>query len=197
MMGRTHAASGAAVWLVGCAAASGLGVDVDVLPAAAGAVACAVGALVPDIDHPRSLISRSLGPITAGIAHLVADLAAAVHAGTATRRDKPCRNGHRAVTHTLLFAILAGAVASAVLAVVAPAWWWLGIPLAAGCLTHDLGDACTPSGCPILWPVRIAGRRWHPIGPPWRLTLDGPGERWIVGPACTLGAIASAWALIL
>ncbi len=66
---------------------------------------------------------------------------------------------------------------------VAVAWWfftappdragelesitgWLGIAVAAGCLTHCLGDALTESGCPFLFPIPIAGETWYELGPP-------------------------------
>ncbi|MER5971099.1 metal-dependent hydrolase [Streptomyces sp. NPDC002055] len=43
---------------------------------------------------------------------------------------------------------------------------WLGLPIILGALVHDIGDALTVSGCPILWPIPIAGKRWYPLGPP-------------------------------
>src|SRR5438094_717505 len=43
---------------------------------------------------------------------------------------------------------------------------WLGIAVAAGCLTHCLGDALTEAGCPFLFPVPIAGETWYEIRPP-------------------------------
>ncbi|MEV0279691.1 metal-dependent hydrolase [Streptomyces sp. NPDC050610] len=43
---------------------------------------------------------------------------------------------------------------------------WLGLPIILGALVHDIGDALTVSGCPILWPVPIGRKRWHPVGPP-------------------------------
>ncbi|MFE7115246.1 metal-dependent hydrolase [Streptomyces sp. NPDC057654] len=43
---------------------------------------------------------------------------------------------------------------------------WLGLPIILGALVHDIGDALTVSGCPILWPIPIGRKRWHPIGPP-------------------------------
>lgn len=43
---------------------------------------------------------------------------------------------------------------------------WLGLPILLGALVHDIGDALTVSGCPILWPIPIAGKRWYPVGPP-------------------------------
>lgn len=43
---------------------------------------------------------------------------------------------------------------------------WLGLPVVLGALVHDLGDALTVSGCPLLWPLPIARKRWYPVGPP-------------------------------
>ncbi|MFC5801743.1 metal-dependent hydrolase [Streptomyces formicae] len=43
---------------------------------------------------------------------------------------------------------------------------WLGLPVVLGALVHDIGDALTVSGCPILWPIPVGGKRWYPLGPP-------------------------------
>ncbi|MGW1883900.1 metal-dependent hydrolase [Streptomyces sp. NPDC001970] len=43
---------------------------------------------------------------------------------------------------------------------------WLGLPIVLGALVHDIGDALTVSGCPILWPIPIGSKRWYPVGPP-------------------------------
>ncbi|MFI1970882.1 hypothetical protein BLA24_07245 [Streptomyces cinnamoneus] len=43
---------------------------------------------------------------------------------------------------------------------------WLGLPIVLGALVHDVGDALTVSGCPILWPIPIGRKRWYPLGPP-------------------------------
>jgi membrane-bound metal-dependent hydrolase YbcI (DUF457 family) len=43
---------------------------------------------------------------------------------------------------------------------------WLGLPVVLGALVHDIGDALTVSGCPILWPIPLGRKRWYPIGPP-------------------------------
>lgn len=43
---------------------------------------------------------------------------------------------------------------------------WLGLPIVLGALVHDIGDALTVSGCPVLWPIPIGRKRWYPIGPP-------------------------------
>lgn len=43
---------------------------------------------------------------------------------------------------------------------------WLGLPIVLGALVHDIGDALTVSGCPVLWPIPVGRRRWYPVGPP-------------------------------
>jgi membrane-bound metal-dependent hydrolase YbcI (DUF457 family) len=43
---------------------------------------------------------------------------------------------------------------------------WIGLPIVLGALVHCLGDALTVSGCPVLWPLPIARKRWYPVGPP-------------------------------
>ncbi|NGO68802.1 metal-dependent hydrolase [Streptomyces boncukensis] len=43
---------------------------------------------------------------------------------------------------------------------------WLGLPILLGAMVHNIGDALTVSGCPILWPIPIAGKRWYPLGTP-------------------------------
>lgn len=45
-------------------------------------------------------------------------------------------------------------------------YMWLGLPIILGALVHDIGDALTVSGCPILWPIPIGRKRWYPVGPP-------------------------------
>ncbi|MCD9141233.1 metal-dependent hydrolase [Streptomyces albireticuli] len=45
-------------------------------------------------------------------------------------------------------------------------YMWLGLPIVLGALVHDIGDALTVSGCPILWPIPIGRKRWYPVGPP-------------------------------
>jgi hypothetical protein len=64
--------------------------------------------------------------------------------------------------------------------------WKIGIAVALGCLTHCLGDALTESGCPILFPVPIAGETWYEIKllpPGFRFHTDGLAENYLVLPA--------------
>lgn len=93
VMGRTHAASGAAVHLVVVPFLGSVGVPPDPLSVLAGALAAAGAAMLPDLDHPQASISRSLGPVT----YLMARAVAAVS------------GGHRQATHSLL-GLLVGVV---------------------------------------------------------------------------------------
>lgn len=114
MMGRSHAVSGAAVWLGTCAASTAVGYRPGGVPLLAGAVVCAGFALLPDLDHPPSLIARTFGPVTQAVAAGVSRLAVAVHARTATAQDRPSRGGHRQLTHTAVFAVAVGLLVAAV-----------------------------------------------------------------------------------
>lgn len=71
--------------------------------------------------------------------------------------------------------------------------WWLGLAVTLGMITHDLGDAITNSGAPLLWPIRVAGQRWYRIGLPksWQLTTGSRVERWIVSPVLLVFAIGA------
>ncbi len=225
MLGRTHAVSGAVGWLAGCAAVSAAGAAVSTHAIVVGALVAAGSALVPDIDHPESTVSRSLGLVT-GL------LAAGVYASSAWLRQRSCahcgvrrpRGGHRAVTHTAVFPLTVGgllslagwltgpagglpvvwlatalavrgvlsrrtrgtigAAVAATLAVAAASagsssWWWVGLPVAWGILAHSLGDSATMSGAPLLWPLRVRGCRWAPMGTPrsWRFRTGRAAER--------------------
>lgn len=95
-----------------------------------------VGAYLPDIDHPKSAFGSRVLPLSIPISAVF---------------------GHRGITHSLM-------------AVVGVSWlmWWalhsahwekgFTVPLvagiAAGYLSHLLGDWLTNSGVPLLWPSR-------------------------------------------
>lgn len=68
---------------------------------------------------------------------------------------------------------------------------WIGIAVAAGCVTHCLGDALTESGCPFLFPVPIAGETWYEIRPPaaLRFRTGQTVENLLVFPAFTVLAV--------
>jgi len=124
MLYRTHLAAGLCTGFLIAAKAGG---DISLV-----VLASAVGALLPDIDQPRSYIGRKV-PVSYG-AYLIA--------------------GHRGLFHSL-----AGAVGVALVALVAlqkwtPAYSFLWLSLAAGYLSHLVLDTLNPSGVPWLWPLK-------------------------------------------
>ncbi|MFF8387168.1 metal-dependent hydrolase [Streptomyces kanasensis] len=75
---------------------------------------------------------------------------------------------------------------------------WLGLPVVLGALVHDVGDALTVSGCPILWPIPIGGKRWYPIGPPKVLRFRAGSwveVRVLMPVFMVLGGVGGAFAL--
>ena len=75
---------------------------------------------------------------------------------------------------------------------------WIGLPVAAGMLTHCIGDALTVSGCPILWPIPLGRRRWYPLGLPkaMRFRAGSWVELKVLTPAfMVLGGISGLGAL--
>jgi inner membrane protein len=88
-----------------------------------------LGSLLPDMDHPQSYLGRRTYPLSVLI-------------------NKSF--GHRGFTHSLLSLFLFG---------IATAYWWSVNPLFfggiyLGYLSHLLGDMCTVSGVPLLYPKR-------------------------------------------
>ncbi|MER7015309.1 metal-dependent hydrolase [Saccharopolyspora sp. NPDC000359] len=78
-------------------------------------------------------------------------------------------------------------------------WLWIAVSL--GCLVHDAGDALTESGCPILWPIPIAGETWYEIRPPAvvRFRTGRAAEQCVVFPALAAGcvlALPGAWTVL-
>lgn len=76
--------------------------------------------------------------------------------------------------------------------------WQTGLAIALGMVTHDLGDALTHSGAPIvagLWPFQIAGETWFEVKLLGRFSFrtNGPVEHWVAFPVLLgLTAVAAA-----
>src|SRR5687768_7981296 len=88
-MGRTHALSGAALFTAGT-----LALELPAEQIVLGAVVCAGAAVLPDIDHHGSNISRTFGPLTRGFGWAVGKVS----------------GGHRNGTHSALGVALIAAV---------------------------------------------------------------------------------------
>jgi membrane-bound metal-dependent hydrolase YbcI (DUF457 family) len=102
-----HALSGVAVWLGGWAVAQQhLGADPQPDTLIFGAIVTAGGALLPDLDHPNSRVSKCAGPISWTLNKLLAGIGEIAYTVTRRPADKRRDGGHRTISHTLLFAVL-------------------------------------------------------------------------------------------
>lgn len=121
MMGSTHALAGLiAGYAIGVQAGRPLWPDTAVLGAA-----CALGAILPDIDHPNSLIRKRTGVL-----------------GTLAGWWMT----HRGITHTVPGAVAVGVVAALLLPEL------IALAVFIGYCSHLLLDACTRAGVPLAWP---------------------------------------------
>ena len=122
MMASSHIIVGAATW-------SYLSNRLGLPPFDPTAMGMAVlGALAPDIDHPKSTLGSRLKPVSLPVSWLF---------------------GHRGITHSLL------AVAACVWILAEnPAYARWTIPFVVGYLTHLGGDLLSPGGLPLLYPLK-------------------------------------------
>ncbi|TCO65510.1 metal-dependent hydrolase [Actinocrispum wychmicini] len=113
--GPTHAMSGLLVWSAVTALATDHAIG-QLSPRAwvVGAVLATGGALLPDLDHPSSTISRTFGSISQGFSSLLHGMSHGVYRLTRTRRDANRHGGHRGLTHTVFFAVVAAIITTSV-----------------------------------------------------------------------------------
>ncbi len=126
MTGRTHLLAGIAIGATLAATQTQIGLVL------AAALAGGFGGLLPDIDHPKSIISG----YTPGSGLLRMAIS------------------HRGPTHTLLFIALIAA-----LCLVSPLPGVISLAFVAGMSLHLLCDMATPAGVRLLWP--LSRRSWR------------------------------------
>lgn len=54
-------------------------------------------------------------------------------------------------------------------------YWWLGIAAVLGIFIHQLGDMITKMGLPMLWPLKIRGKRWYDVSLPSFMRIEAGG----------------------
>ena len=124
--------------------ASGVVVGAAVAPAitsnAAELLACVtlttIGSVLPDIDKPRTFITRALGPVGKALHWLVSRV-----------------SGPRALTHSLT-GILAFTLLTAALTRTVGLPDSLAVSLGLGCLVHSVGDTPNKKHIQWLWPLK-------------------------------------------
>lgn len=110
VMGPTHAMSGAAAGLaIGAFLPVEWGGATSATEVFVFAGVTAGAALLPDLDTPQSTLARSFGLVSKVIAHVTENVSKSLYTLTMSRKDAQINNGHRTATHTLWFALLAGA----------------------------------------------------------------------------------------
>jgi inner membrane protein len=122
VMAGSHVVLGAAAWLV---AAPHLG-QPDVAPLPLGLAV--LGALAPDIDHPKSWIGKRLRPVSIMLAGIL---------------------GHRGLSHSLFAVVGCGWL-------LLRSGWPAQVvaPLVVGYLSHLAADLLTPGGLRLAWPFK-------------------------------------------
>lgn len=241
--GPTHAMSGLVAWagLTTFAGTQAVG-ELSVKTWLVGATLCSGAALLPDIDHPKSTVASTFGGVSRGASQAFSGVSGFVYRLTRTDNDSDRSGTHRSFTHTVLFAVLAGLITTAIvqtsqgaalgvlmfvfagvavrgimhtwtpekdalliaatsLLLTAACWAWagdqpanaaaFGVAVMLGCVMHQVGDAITELGCPMLWPVPLKGQTWYAIAPPkpMRMRTGSKVEMLLVGPTLTVLAV--------
>ncbi|GAA2331307.1 metal-dependent hydrolase [Saccharopolyspora halophila] len=113
--GPTHAMSGLAAWAAVTALADTHAIG-QLSPKTwlVGATLASGAALLPDIDHPKSTVAATFGAISRGFSAAMSGFSGFVYRLTRTKRDSDREGTHRGFTHTVVFAVLAGIVTTAI-----------------------------------------------------------------------------------
>lgn len=113
--GPTHAMSGLAAWAA-VTAAAGVHTIGQLTPKTwvVGAILATGAALLPDIDHPKSTVARTFGGMSRGVSAALSGFSGFLYRLTRTQHDSDRSGTHRGFTHTIVFAILAGLITTAI-----------------------------------------------------------------------------------
>ena len=113
--GPTHAMSGLAAWAAVTALADTHAIG-QLTPKTwiVGATLASGAALLPDIDPPKSTVASTFGGISRGASSAISKFSGFVYRVTRTSRDSNRSGTHRGFTHTLVFAVLAGLITTAI-----------------------------------------------------------------------------------
>lgn len=68
---------------------------------------------------------------------------------------------------------------------------WIGGAVTLGWMLHILGDMFTVAGVPVLWPIKIRGKRWWKLRMPFGIKAGGVIENYIIVPILLLITLIS------
>ncbi len=88
--------------------------------------------------------------------------------------------------------VLAALVAAAAVVIPGGSPWLIGLTVAAGALTHVLGDWLTRSGVPLAWPLKHRGKRWWMFRSPLAFRTGKSKIEDAIRWCCLVGAPAVA-----
>jgi membrane-bound metal-dependent hydrolase YbcI (DUF457 family) len=113
--GPTHAMSGLAAWAAVTALADTHAIgQLSPKTWVVGATLSAGAALLPDIDHPSSTVAATFGAISKGFSAGISGFSGFLYRLTRTKKDSDREGTHRGFTHTVVFAVLAGLITTAI-----------------------------------------------------------------------------------
>jgi inner membrane protein len=165
MTGKTHLIIGASA-----GAAMALATSSAPAPGLLMILAAAIGALLPDIDSPNSMVSRRIRPARLLFMWF----------------------SHRTITHSV-FAMLALITAAYVLVLNDARLWIVAYPIVAGYASHIGADMATVDGIPLFYP--FWSRSLHVLPPFFRVMTGGLVESVFYVLSC--GALVYLIALFL
>lgn len=159
------------------------------------AMAIAVGALVSGLSSFTTEISIFGKTFALGQLFSLFTMFVMLHLGIAGLFEKQVKKMRK--SYGVYSMMLASLLLTSTVAIFLPAGDtlpWLGLCVSAGMLMHCLGDAITKMGVPLLWPLKIRGKRWWDITLPalLRIRAGGTFEYAVLLPVLTLVTIVGA-----
>lgn len=113
--GPTHAMSGLVAWAAVTALADSHAIgQLSAKTWVVGATLATGAALLPDIDTPKSTVASTFGGMSRGVSAALSGLSGFLYRLTRTKHDSDRKGTHRGFTHTIVFAVLAGLITTAI-----------------------------------------------------------------------------------
>ncbi|MFR9731504.1 metal-dependent hydrolase [Saccharopolyspora sp. MS10] len=185
--GPTHAMSGLAAWAAVTALAdTHLIGQLSPRTWVVGATLASGAALLPDIDHPKSTVASTFGALSRGASALLSGTSGFLYRLTRTKRDSDREGTHRGFTHTVVFAILAGLVTTAIVQSSSGAAVGVLMFAFAGLAVRGIMH----TWCPRRDALLIAGASLLLTVACWAWAGDQPTDAAAFGVAVMLGCVA-------